>query len=221
MHLFFAQYSYAQEDKVYWHTVNENTKNLSMVALYYYGRSSFYKKIAEWNGIPAPYRIKLGQKLKLLLPPRLNHEEGDKKLLAYWRKYFNLTEPEQEKTITKQVIKEKFVEAEKVKPVDLEFEPLDSKKLFLDGKMLFDEKKWADAMILFHKSRTLETEYLPPWFYEMKSLGELGQIDQRTQVLEEFLKTHPQLKNLPFVKQMQSRAPASEYKGAPTNLRGE
>ncbi|MBI4924483.1 MAG: LysM peptidoglycan-binding domain-containing protein [Bdellovibrio sp.] len=210
--------------KYYYHIVNVEARNLSAIALFMYGKSSMYKKIAQWNQLQPPFKIKLGQKLKLELQPLLTKEEGEKKILSYWRKKFDLNFDHQFahqndvraialKTVElkKVEIKQKFDEALKVKPVDIEFETPDSKKLFLDGKKLFDEKKLPEALSLFRKSREIEKEYLPPWIFEIKTLGELGNLEEQKQVVTMFVKTHPNLKNLPFIKQVENRAPAKEH----------
>ncbi len=201
--------AFAQAGASLVHRVTPDARTLSEVALYLYGRASVYKQIAEWNSLSPPYRLRLGQKLVLKKLPRLTAEEGSRRLLNHWRKKFGLltpvSDPIRVAAAIKEVKKQKFEVAAKIVPKDLEFEPPSSQQFFLDGKKYFDGGKYGEALLAFHKSREADSDYLPPWFFEIRTLRQMDRKEEERKVRIEFLNSHPKLSALPFFKE---RTPA-------------
>ena len=75
----------------YVYKVEDTGTNLSLISLELYGKANQWRKIAEWNGIQAPYLIRIKQKLVLKEAPTLTQEQSDEVLLAYWRRKMGLT----------------------------------------------------------------------------------------------------------------------------------
>jgi tetratricopeptide (TPR) repeat protein len=202
------------ENKMQIHRVNENARTLSEVALFYYGKSSLWKKIAKWNNLAPPYSLQLNQKLILKLSPQRSEKEGNHLLLTLWRKKFGLSQlraPLTVPEIQKEVEQIKKFEEAKVKyeskKTEIIYQPTSAEQYFQMGKKFFDEKNYSEALFSFKESRKSDSNFLPPWFYEMKVLRLLKRSTEEIQVKEAFLEKHPQLKNLPFFSKAGTKIP--------------
>ncbi len=78
----------SQASPVY--TVEKETPTLTEISLFLYGDARHWPEIARVNRIEAPYRLQLGQKLKLSNRTQVSQAEGEAAQLRYWRAYFGL-----------------------------------------------------------------------------------------------------------------------------------
>lgn len=74
------------------YVVSDEAPTLCEIGILFYGKCSAYRKIAKWNGISEPYRVRIGQKL-VLKGSAIPTELGREKLLASWRRHFKLKGP--------------------------------------------------------------------------------------------------------------------------------
>lgn len=65
--------------------VNDSGLSLSVISTMIYGTCKKWKKIAEWNHLKAPYRIYLGQKLRIKGEISVTQKEMAERLLNLWR----------------------------------------------------------------------------------------------------------------------------------------
>ena len=196
------------------HIMNENARTLSEVALFYYGQSNFWKKIAKWNNLNPPYRLKLDQKLILKLAFLRSSVEGEKLLLEYWRKRFGLSRlnilPATKSDPKPVELIRKFNEAKiqfESKQVEIIYEPTSADQWFQKGKKIFDEKNYTDALLNFKESIKADPNFMAPWFYEIKVLHFLNRTSEEEEVKATFLSKHPHLKNLPFFSRAEIKEP--------------
>lgn len=63
--------------------------DLSQISLLLYGTDSRWVELATFNHLKRPYRLFVGQKLKLKSAPTIKKTEGRQKLVERWRKHFD------------------------------------------------------------------------------------------------------------------------------------
>jgi hypothetical protein len=71
------------------YTVNERAPSLSMVALELYGDSRYTRGLIRENQLQPPYRLQLGQKLRIPLEPKHDSDRGTQALIQEWTKLAN------------------------------------------------------------------------------------------------------------------------------------
>lgn len=78
--------AHKKKSKVLYHKVNSDFRTLGEVSLFLYSKVQRFKDIARWNHLRPPYKISVGQKLRLKDPPILQPEEGRKLLVQMWQR---------------------------------------------------------------------------------------------------------------------------------------
>lgn len=84
--------STSQKKSNRWSTRVLDGESLGQISMRLYGTTKKWKKIAEWNQLSPPYRIKVNQLLVLEVQPALSEQAGNDALLQMWRKRFGLVE---------------------------------------------------------------------------------------------------------------------------------
>lgn len=187
------------------HIVTDNAPSLREIALFLYGDIGSFRKIARWNHLPSPYRIKIGQKLILRDSPTLNAEEGTRRLARLWRRHFGLPENSQAQeavVLQSKKVEESFrkeLEALKAQEEKENPEEVDSKELYEKGQEAFKEGKYEEALVDLRKSRNLDPDYLAPWMVEIKILKTLNRKEEAQGVARELVKRHEELKDISLV----------------------
>lgn len=64
--------------------VNRRATHLYMISRDLYGDDKSWREIANANDLKAPYRLELGQSLRIQNPPQLSEAEGDQVLIKAW-----------------------------------------------------------------------------------------------------------------------------------------
>ncbi len=72
----------------YYYTVEDGEDYLFAVAIKLYGDSKYERKLALWNRMVSPYKVKPGQKLILKEPPKLSSAKGNLLLLKHYSKVY-------------------------------------------------------------------------------------------------------------------------------------
>lgn len=75
------------EETIY--VVNERAPSLSMIALELYGDAKLGNEIAKWNHLRKPYKLALGQKLRLERKPTKDPKKADESLVNAWESLGN------------------------------------------------------------------------------------------------------------------------------------
>ncbi len=199
-------------DKPIRYQVQDETM-LIEVAIRLYGEPSMWHSIADWNDLEKPYFIWKGRKLKLEETPKLSPAQGDKALLAYWRKHFGLTgEPETPAAAAAAnaparpapaAPPSELTDASHLKGRIEESGALGGEKMkardeLASGQKLFKNKRYQDALAKFESARTIDPEFLPAWFYEIRTLRLLRRSGQARTVSSELLQRKPALNSLPL-----------------------
>jgi tetratricopeptide (TPR) repeat protein len=170
------------------------------IAVRLYGDADMFAEIAEWNGMSEPFRLRKGQVLVLKKPPTLDSKEGDQAVLAYWRKHFD----NQGETIP--AAQTKIAETG-----NLSREMVKARDSFAEGQKLFDGKKLKKALAKFKESRKIDPDFLPAWFYEIRTLKLLKKEKAAKAASDELLKRRPELQALPMFKGVTEESePAAE-----------
>lgn len=147
---------------------------LSIISRNVYEAPSFWPTIAKWNRLKNPHRIFPRQRLGL------------------WKKP---VEPGYVYRPPPRIYEKALVELKKEDP---EYEVPDAKRLFEQGEGFFTEGSYEKALKKFRLSRETDEDFLPPWFYEMRTLRVLKRVAEADKVESEFLGEHPKLKRLPM-----------------------
>lgn len=171
----------ARSDQSAWEvTTSRSLNTLGVISIYSYGTTRYAKQIAGWNGIPAPYRLKLGQKLKLKRQPTLSPVDGEAAVAQMWRG----------QAVIEQI-------ASKAKP-----DPR--------SRDLFDRAIQAsspdETLALLRRNRQRDPNHLPTWFQELKLLKTLGRTEEVAKVAEELVAKNPNVAQVPAVKRYRSAA---------------
>jgi hypothetical protein len=149
------------------------------IAISLYGSSRYAQKIADWNGLHAPFQLRVGQVLKLDEKPKLKMASGSEQLLKRWRDYFALATPE-----TKTVMETASL-------------PETCAGLMPRGESLLQQHKYKEALESFHNCRTQDGASVSAWLFELKTLRLLGRDRQMRRLRERALSSFPQLNKLP------------------------
>ena len=204
--LFLCAPAQANEQKTaVFHLITEDTPSLGLVSVYCYGSTRYWRKIAAWNHLPPPFRLKPGQKLWLKKAPTLTPEQGEKKLLAMWRKRLGL--PSLDEIAAKEMaVKKKAAQAEythalkEAQNEEQEDEPDSPEACVARGQKEFDAKQYDAAIADFEKARDADPDTLAAWFYEIRTLRILKKDQEAKAISIQLLKNHPELQNLPMFK---------------------
>jgi hypothetical protein len=178
--------------------VTDETPTLSEVGLFLYGESRMGREIANWNGIPRPFHIRLGQILVLRVPPALTPNEGSQRLLKMWRKRFGLSE--------------ELPHAQARQGCTVASNDEDT--LIEKGQIASRENRHEDALGCFRAVRQSHPRYLPAWFLELRELKILKREPEATELAIRLLESRPELKELEPLRSYLKKAPLSLY-GAP------
>ncbi len=184
--------------------------SLGEIAVKLYGKYKMWSKIAEWNGLAAPYTIKPGQKLVLNKKRRYDDKRGDRALVKMWLRRFAIKEgdiqvgPHAKSPV--EIAKEKKLREDfqsAMKEIQKEEEKEDSpevraKKLLAEGETAFKEKRYGDALSQFRKSKNLDNKPMVTWFYEIRTLRLMKNDDEAKTIAKSFVNNHPELKDIPL-----------------------
>ena len=193
---------------------------LSEIAVKYYGKASYWQRIAEWNHLAEPYFLKPGQKLTLRKEPRLSNHAGKTKLLNMWRDRISKRDGASNKT--EDEISQASVEPTLPNPADQkrydearaaitaareeEFQLNEIPSSEDVAKSHFELAQFAlksgdleTALREFKSSREISPEEHPPWILELKLLRTLNRMEEFREVGALFIDQHPQIKNLPLL----------------------
>lgn len=196
-----------QSMKIIIHIVTVDARTLSEIALFHYGKTKALKEIAEWNNLSSPYRLRLGQKLVLKRKP-ISEEKGNSILLAMWRKKFGLstetaqvrrTEPKGEQSTQFASIEPDPNRDEPPALVErkiAEYIPESPEKLYENGRVYFEQRKYRSALPLLNKSREMNSAFVPAWILEIKSLQKLGKKGEAQGLSDQFVSARPEMKEL-------------------------
>lgn len=166
--------------------VDENSRTLGEIAHALYGRASIWERIAQWNNLSAPYRLRVGQSLILKEPIRQSEEQAHKSLLGMWRRRFDLPN---DISI----------------PVILSEDEMTSEQLLDYGSQSLKDGQAEVAISRFKKSREKDPKLLPAWLKELSTLNNVGKTEEMSRTLNMFLGIHPEMKDLPFIKSLNKR----------------
>jgi hypothetical protein len=205
------------------HVVDENAPTLTEISIFLYGTPDEWPKIAKFNGLRRPYRLHLGDKLKLPRKRSLKKSEGLIAVRNYWRKHFGLGDafpsipptalpqgPEA-RTVAPTVEIHKTSEGKTAfvippgaapppHPPEAQAPTRDTEEIGLDqAKLLLDDGKTKDALRGFRKWRQKNPNYLPAWFYEFQCLKKLEQKSELSKALEDFGQANPSLQGIPVI----------------------
>lgn len=188
--------------------INDETR-LVEVAVRLYGDPEMFAEIADWNAMSEPFPLQKGRILILKRPPTLDQKEGDEAVLAYWRKHFD-NQDEAAAVPASETVKAPVVHTKIAEQRNLSRDMVKARDLFAEGQRLFDAKKFKSALPKFRGSRKIDADFLPAWFYEIRTLKLTKRAKQAQASSDELLKRRPELKTLP----MFQNPPADE--NAPT-----
>lgn len=177
------------------YVVTGEMTSLGEISLFLYGKAGMHKKIAEWNGLAPPYRIKPGVTLKLEQKPTLDPAEGATLVLKMWRRLMGLPD-------SSAIVAAQGVSAS---------ESLDR------GKELFEKKRYMEALAYLRRSREGDRENVTSWLYEIRALKLLGRAEEEKELRARFLQNFPEIQQIPgFTDGMPSVAPVSAPVAAPS-----
>ena len=188
---------------------------LGEISIRLYGTSRLWKKIAKWNHLEDPDHILEGDKLILMKPPKLTAEEGDKAVATMRKKrdekMFSANEPSRalsavptaEVPIPEEKPPQAFVEdlrlSKEEEKKNLSQPELTAQEAYEQGEQDFSKKDYEESALMFHKSRTLNPDSLPSWFFEIRALKMKTEGEEEAKsVAHEFIKEHPELIELPM-----------------------
>jgi hypothetical protein len=192
----------------FYFVVDDDCKTLELVSLCAYGRTSSWAKIAEWNGLQAPYSLAIGQKLVLKNPRALGPADTELALLAYWRKRVDRSAeaapsaPPPAKAALDSANERRIYQAATSPAADTEkpAEPVSAADFFHLGETAYGAHDLERALKSFRKSRELDPGYLTAWFFEIRALDELKRGAEKDEVVGAFLKLRPAFANMPMFK---------------------
>jgi|GEM_PF-5971278 len=198
-------------------------------ALRLYGTPAHWQDIARWNQIPPPrYSLRRGQWLKLEKARILSNEEGERRVLAYWRKHFGLDiglprelpraplpPPEPPEVVHAKFEKEEQVQLVRAAEEGLgpSVEELKSEKSrderFQTAQALFKDGKLAEALLEFHALRLEDPKRPEYWLREIASMISLGRRSEAKALARDFASEKPELSGIPFIAKLLA-APARD-----------
>lgn len=155
------------------YTINGEITTLTEISLFLYGVTHRAALIAEWNGLAPPYPIRIGQKLKLRIPPRLTPEEGRAAVLEMWRENL-MNRMEQQEHSGGHWSYQRAMEH-------------------------YSDENWRVSKRYFRTARTEDPENVSAWLHELKTLKNLKMNAELSETLRLFVKAHPQLGSLPAI----------------------
>lgn len=176
------------------YTVDAEARNLSTISIRLYGTSRKWREIAEWNSIPHPYRISLGQKLTLKQAPLLSLEEGYTLLLAHYRKRFGLKVDQAHVDAILASARQRETRSSADRWVRTRTPAQGSE--FLAAEKSFNAGRFLAAAESFRRIRTADPEDVPSWFYEIRSLQALDRPGESEEVARHFLGRFPEYKSI-------------------------
>ncbi|MBT3586323.1 MAG: LysM peptidoglycan-binding domain-containing protein [Halobacteriovoraceae bacterium] len=181
--LLFSQALQAIEPEgSFYHEVKSGETTLSQLALVYYGDEKFSQKIAGWNNLEEPYRLSVGQKIRLSDPVYLypiNKQRGEGSAYRQWLERSELGESIRYRVNQndKSYYQVKFSKVEgeianyqKKKEIAIHqlWQSEDWKKDFTKAEDLYFKKKYHEALLYLDKALSVEASYAPIYFYQLK-----------------------------------------------------
>jgi tetratricopeptide (TPR) repeat protein len=205
----------------------DDSTSLSEISLRLYGTANKWRKIAEWNQLAPPYRVRLNQVLKLRDPPTLGPEEGKQKLLAMWRRRMGVAASEVGVAASEvgAAPKEKQEEQKKHEEVKLQSEfvatfhedEVEAKKdlppqqaerersyddYFKEGEAQDKSRHFEEAAASFKKAREINPKSFAAWLCEIAVLKKLGRQAEAKTTAMALVEREPQLKNIPVIRNL-------------------
>jgi tetratricopeptide (TPR) repeat protein len=199
--------------------VDDDT-NLSEISLRLYGTANKWRKIAEWNQLASPYRVRLNQVLELRDPPTLGPEEGKQKLLAMWRRRMGVVASEvvaapkekQEEQKKHEEVKlqsefvatfhEDEVEAKKDLPPQQAERERSYDDYFKEGEVQDKSQHFEEAAASFKKAREINPKSFAAWLCEIAVLKKLGRQAEAKTTAMALVEREPQLGNIPVIRNL-------------------
>jgi len=184
---------FAEDSSVFQYQVKDGD-TLSELSTIFFGTQKRWKDIADWNLLSFPYELSQGKILNFKEAPRNSESEGRQALLAMWRKRFELSplgSDESVRSDTRKRVREL---------IETQTEGEQTEDQVYAGAveaMGSDDEK---ALGLFREARREYPQDVKSWIQEIKLLKKLGRKEEEKEVTQEFLKEHPNLKALPFLK---------------------
>lgn len=181
--------------------VTDDIPTLQEISLYLYGTTQRYGQIAEWNGLAAPYAVRIGQTLQLREAPVLTPEQGRQKVLEMWRSRFALA-PEPEPMTLEEKLRIEFEDSlrrARVKEQGSDGKVIKSaEEWFSDGERLYEEKELEKSLASFREVLRIEARHLPARVYEVRLLLLLQRNGEARTQAQKLIADQPQFAHVPF-----------------------
>ncbi|OFZ20237.1 MAG: hypothetical protein A2X94_15290 [Bdellovibrionales bacterium GWB1_55_8] len=201
------------------HVVSDEAPTLCEIGVLLYGKCGAFRELAEWSGIPAPYRVRAGQKL-ILRHPGMPREQGRGLLLAYWRAHFGLPKsvasveiarpeekqlPEDKPPPTFEALVEKSTQTEMARnpesPRAVELRKItDVQTAFAKAREDFSQKNYEAALSGAREIREQDSAFLPAWLLELAVFRSLKKEEEARAFASELLVKHPSASALPVLR---------------------
>ena len=184
------------------HTITTEASLLE-VSIRLYGTSRHWRRIARLSKLRQPYAIWPGRVLRLPKAATLALSEGDRAVLKMWRRRLELRSKANEPpTRSEPAFLAHLEEARKETLESLDTGQAEARQLFEEGERLFKAKSYEAALDKLRRSRGLNSEPLPTWFYEFRALRMLEREEEAKGLARELLQRRPDLKSLPMFQPM-------------------
>ncbi|MBC7398121.1 MAG: LysM peptidoglycan-binding domain-containing protein [Bdellovibrionales bacterium] len=174
------------------YTVNDQI-SLSEISIQLYGKPEQWKEIAQYNHLKRPYRIRIGQILKLKHKPTLSEAEGNAALLALWRNRFGLNLQSAPVVSLEDAMKA----SEALKKAELTPAAISSESNFKQGLGFYQQRNYKKAQLFFERARKSNPDSYPTWFYEINCLKAQHRFSGARELAHQLILSHSELASMP------------------------
>ena len=167
--------------------------SLSEISIQLYGRPELWKEIAQYNHLMRPYRIHIGQILKLKHKAAVSKAQGNAMLLAFWRNRFGLSTQLAIVTPIDSAVKV----SETVKKSQLPSAVILGESNFKQGLVLYQQQNYAKARPFFEMARKSNPDSYAAWFYEINCFKAEQHFSAASKLARQLVLAHPELATMP------------------------